>query len=64
MKHFKTSEIAYVFGVTEDYVTKTERLQRIVTGTDDDEMKLGRRGAWKLSKERITLGQWKNENNI
>jgi len=54
LRFFKPSQLAFIFGVTEDYIYKTERLQR--TQTDDtplDEMKLGRRGSWKLSKERI-----------
>ena len=62
MRYFSTSEIALVFGVSQDYVTKTERLQRIVKNQDDDEMGLGRKGAWTRSKECITYKQWDNEN--
>jgi len=69
LRYFSAQEIASVFGVTEDYVYKTRTLQRIQAEenfnkniyNDTDEMKLGRVGAWKLSKERKCLNESKNE---
>ena len=54
LRKFKTTEIALVFECSIDYVGKVERLQKIIIGTitEDDEMKLGRKGAWKNSPER------------
>ena len=60
LRSYKCSEVAMVFKVTEDYVWKTERLKRIVVegeGVIEDEMNLGRKGSWKLSKERNLLKQ-------
>jgi len=66
---FTPSQIAFTFNITEDYVYKTANLQRIESEekfnnniySDTDEMKIGRRGAWVLSKERKIVKQLKNE---
>ena len=69
LRHFSPLELAFFFGVTEDYIWKTRMLQRIEAEenfkkniyNDSDEMKLGRVGAWSLSKERKTIKELKNE---
>lgn len=54
LRYFKHTELAFVFGVTEDYIYKTDRLQRIIiaNGLEQDEMKYGDRGSWMESEER------------
>lgn len=65
LRRFTSRELALVFNCTQDYVNKTERLQKIIVGeiTAEDEMKLGRKGAWKNSIERKIIKQIENNNN-
>jgi len=65
LRKFSVYEIAHCFSVTQDYVTKTARLQKIIVGeiTAEDEMKIGRRGAWMLSVERKFIKQTEINNN-
>jgi len=69
LRHFSPLELAFFFGVTEDYIWKTRTLQRIEAEenfknniyNDSDEMKLGRIGSWSLSKECKIIKELKNE---
>lgn len=63
LKHFTAIEVALIFKVPHEYVNKCERLQRIIVGeiTAEDEMKIGRRGAWMLSVERKYIKQFDNK---
>ena len=69
LRKFTPVQLGFVFGVTEDYIIKTRTLQRIEAEenfnkniyNDSDEMKLGRVGSWKLSKERKSFEESKNE---
>jgi hypothetical protein len=69
LRKFTTLQLSYFFQVPEDYITKTRNLQRIEAEenfnnniyNNFDEMKLGRVGAWKLSKERKSIKELKNE---
>lgn len=66
---FTPSKIAFFLNTTEDYIYKTANLQRIESEekfknniySSSDEMKIGRRGSWMLSKERKVIQQIKNE---
>ena len=69
LSKFTPRELSLIFGVHEDYIYKTRNLQRIKAEenfnkniyNDSDEMKLGRVGSWKLSKERKSFEESKNE---
>jgi hypothetical protein len=71
LRNFTVRELSLIFGVTEDYIYKTQNLQRIKAEANinnniynhSDEMKLGRKGSWKNSNERKYIQQAKNENN-
>jgi hypothetical protein len=66
---FTPRELSLIFGVHEDYIYKTRNLQRIKAEenfnkniyNESDEMKMGRKGSWKLSKERKSLIELKNQ---
>jgi hypothetical protein len=63
LKDFTETQLAFFFNVPTGYISKTRGLQKIDAEEkfknnmydDSDEMKLGRVGSWKLSKERRFL---------
>ena len=69
LSKFTPRELSLIFGVHEDYIYKTRNLQRIKAEenfnkniyNESDELKLGRKGSWKNSKERKSLIELKNQ---